>query len=264
MLTSQSLQPSQGDQVEAKRIRGQRQLSPGDPHRHIKQGQLPSPITHKESTGTDDDHHHKEGTVTPPPQSQAKFSQARNGLSSPPSDKQSDTQAFTQQSQFVFPPQARSYAVDDEEGQQVWGYLVPLDDQAGDVMVLRQRAACPVPENIIGPKSGTEKVSKHEYQKQEEHYESEKAENGITAGGYLIGRHRECGKLHSILTDHTWRLTFHRSSTALEHRLEPTLPDIRGEEGRRPCRSSRGSVWERHVRQRFSRRPKQATRTEGW
>lgn len=195
------MQPSQGDQVEAKRIRGQRQLSPGDPHPHIKQGQLPSPITHKESTGTDDER--KEGTVTPPPQSQAKYSQARNGLSSPPSDKQSDTQAFTQHSQFVYPPQARSYAVDDEEGEQVWGYLVPLDDQAGDVMVLRQRAACPVPENIIGPKSGTEKASKHEYQKQEEKYEKEKAENGVTAGGYLIGRHRECGKLLLILTPRT-------------------------------------------------------------
>lgn len=141
-------------------MRGQRQLSPGDPHRHIKQGQLPSPITQKESTGTTDDH--KEGTVTPPPQSQAKFSQAKNGngLSSPPSDtKQSDTQAFTQQSQFVYPPQARSYAVDDEEGEKVWGYLVPLDSDSGDVMVLRRREACPVSENMIGPKSGTEKVA---------------------------------------------------------------------------------------------------------
>ncbi|KAJ4339115.1 serine/threonine protein kinase [Didymella glomerata] len=186
--------PSQGEQVEPKRVRGQRQLSPGDPHRHIKQGQLPSPITQKESTGTTDDNH-KEGTVTPPPQSQAKFSQAKNGLSSPPSDtKQSDTQAFTQQSQFVYPPQARSYAVDDEEGEQVWGYLVPLDSESGDVMVLRRREACPVPENIVGPKSGTEKVETHEYEKQEENYEKEKQEKGVTAGGYLIGRHRECDR----------------------------------------------------------------------
>ncbi|KAJ4352706.1 serine/threonine protein kinase [Ascochyta clinopodiicola] len=188
--------PSQGEQIEPKRVRGQRQLSPSDPHRHIKQGQLPSPITHKESTGTTDDER-KEGTVTPPPQSQAKFSQARNGLSSPPfdkhSDKQSDTQAFTQ-SQFIYPPQARTYAVEDEEGEQVWGYLVPLDDQSGNVMVLRRREACPVSEDIVGPKSGTEKVAKHEYEKQEEEYEKQKAEKGVTAGGYLIGRHRECDR----------------------------------------------------------------------
>lgn len=186
------MQPSQGEQVEPKRTRGQRQLSPPDSHRHIKQGQLPSPITHKESTGTTDDEH-KEGTVTPPPHSQAKLSQQRAlpvGLSSPPSD----TQAFTQ-SQFVNPPQARTYAVEDEEGEQVWGYLVPLDDQSGKVLVLRRREACPVPETMVGPKSGTEKVSKHAYEQQEENYEKEKAEKGVTAGGYLIGRHRECGRL---------------------------------------------------------------------
>lgn len=72
---------------------------------------------------------------------------------------------------------------------------MPLDDQSGDVMVLRRREACPVPENMIGPKTGTEKVSKHEYEKQEEDYENEKAEKGVSAGGYLIGRHRECGEL---------------------------------------------------------------------
>jgi serine/threonine-protein kinase Chk2 len=183
------MQPSQGEHIEPKRVRGQRQPSPTDQHRRIKQGQLPSPITQKESTGTTEGE--RKGTVTPPPQSQTKpFSQARAaGLSSPPSD----TQAFTQ-SQFVYPPQARTYAVEDEEGEQVWGYLVPLDDQSGDVMVLRRREACPVSENIVGPTSGTDKVPKHEYEKQEEHYEKEKAEKGVTSGGYLIGRHRECGR----------------------------------------------------------------------
>lgn len=81
----------------------------------------------------------------------------------------------------------------------MWGYLVPLDGQSGDVLVLRRREACPVPESIVGPKSGTEKVSKHEYKDQEEHYEKEKAQKGVTAGGYLIGRHRECGELALIL-----------------------------------------------------------------
>lgn len=82
----------------------------------------------------------------------------------------------------------------------MWGYLVPLDGQSGDVLVLRRREACPVPESIIGPKSGTEKVSKHEYHVQEEEYEKEKAEKGVTAGGYLIGRHRECGKFVTTLS----------------------------------------------------------------
>lgn len=77
---------------------------------------------------------------------------------------------------------------------------MPLDDQSGDVMVLRRREACPVPESMIGPKSGTEKVSTHEYEKQEEDYENEKAEKGVTAGGYLIGRHRECGELSLSFT----------------------------------------------------------------
>lgn len=76
---------------------------------------------------------------------------------------------------------------------------MPLDDQSGDVMVLRRREACPVPENMIGPKSGTEKVSTYEYKDQEESYEKEKAEKGVTAGGYLIGRHRECGELNGNL-----------------------------------------------------------------
>jgi serine/threonine-protein kinase Chk2 len=88
----------------------------------------------------------------------------------------------------------RTYAVEDEEGEEVWGYLVPMDDSSSKVMVLRRREACPVNPNMVGRTNGREKVSRGEYKDQEEDYEKEKQENGVTAGGYLIGRHRECGK----------------------------------------------------------------------
>lgn len=131
---------------------------------------------------------------------QAANSQAKrnpNGLSSPPSD----TQPFTQ---FSYPPETRAYAVDDEEAEEVWGYLVPMDDHSGDVLVLRRREACPVPANIVGKTSGKETVSRGEYKKQEEKYEREKQENGVPAGGYLIGRHRECGTLQLHLRWAMW------------------------------------------------------------
>ncbi|CAO2648976.1 Nn.00g099250.m01.CDS01 [Neocucurbitaria sp. VM-36] len=181
--------PSQGEQVEPKKARHSR-LSP-IPKSRLKQGPLPSPVTNKESTASDD---YKEGTVTPPPSArpnQAASSQAKrnpNGLSSPPSD----TQPFTQ---FSCPPNTRTYAVDDEEGEKVWGYLVPMDDHSGDVLVLRSRAACPVPTTMVGRTTGTNKVPKGEYTGQEEEYEQAKQENGIVAGGYLIGRHRECDRI---------------------------------------------------------------------
>ena len=184
MLTRKLLQPSQGEQVDPKRTR----LSP-EPRARLKDGPLPSPLTCKDTT-TDD---YKEGTVSPPNgrADQTANSQAKrnhNGLSSPPSD----TQPFTQ---FSYPPETRTYAVDDEEGEEVWGYLVPMDDHSGDVLVLRQRSACPVSPGLLGKTSSKDKVSKREYKTNEETYEREKQEHGIPAGGYLIGRHRECGTL---------------------------------------------------------------------
>ena len=94
----------------------------------------------------------------------------------------------------MYPPVNRTYAVEDEEGEEVWGYLVPMDDDSGNVMVLKRREGCPVAPTMVGRTNGREKVSKGEYKDQEEHYEHEKKENGVPAGGYLIGRHRECGK----------------------------------------------------------------------
>jgi serine/threonine-protein kinase CHEK2 len=182
---------SQGEVVESKRIRSDRDESPvGKPAKGT--AQLPSPLTHLESNVTDD---FKEATLTPPSQSQAynplnytatSTSPKAPGLSSPPSD----TQAF---SQFVYPPHSRSYAVEDEDGEGVWGYMVPLDSRYSDPLILRRRPSCPVPGSMVGKTSGKERVKENEYTNQEEKYEEEKQKNGITAGGYLLGRHPECG-----------------------------------------------------------------------
>jgi serine/threonine-protein kinase Chk2 len=187
------VQQSQGEQVDPKKARrSERQPSPPDStNSRLRQGPLPSPRTHQDSNATDD---FKEGTATPPsqlpgdPTRQVRSPRGQTGLSSPPSD----TQPF---SQFSYPPHNRSYAVDDEEGEGVWGYLVPLDYRSGEPLVLRRRTACPVPQSKVGRTSGKERVSSKEYERQEEEYETEKVNHGVTAGGYLIGRHPECGRL---------------------------------------------------------------------
>jgi serine/threonine-protein kinase Chk2 len=185
VLTIQTQQYSQGEQVDPKRTRHSR-LSPPPTNGRLKQGPLPSPVTNKASTG-DASEAYKESTQSPSPASQAVRSPRGPGGLSPPSD----TQPF---SQFVYPPENRTYAVDNEEGEEVWGYLVPMDSRGGDVMVLRRREACPVPGALVGKTNGKDTVPKGEYKEQEENYENEKQERGVPAGGYLIGRHRECGK----------------------------------------------------------------------
>jgi serine/threonine-protein kinase Chk2 len=84
--------------------------------------------------------------------------------------------------------------VEDEEGEGVWGYLVPLDHKSGDVLVLKRRSSCPVPESRVGNSNGRERVPRNTFKQQEENYESEKQRHGTVAGGYLIGRHPECGE----------------------------------------------------------------------
>lgn len=76
----------------------------------------------------------------------------------------------------------------------MWGYLVPIDSKSGDAMVLKRRSACPVPTTMLGATSGKQRVGKKTYQEQEWEYEKQKQLKGISAGGYLIGRHPECGE----------------------------------------------------------------------
>jgi serine/threonine-protein kinase Chk2 len=187
-----TLQQSQGEQIDPKKPRrSDRHQSPAE---SLKNDQLPTPLTNKASNATDE-----RGTVTPPSQKNSDQSTrnlrspyAVSGLSSPPTD----TQPF---SQFVYPPNgARPYAVEDEEGEGVWGYLLPVDDASADTFVLRRRTMCPIPGSKIGRTTGTEKVNPKEYKNQEEEYEQAKADGGVVAGGYLIGRHPECGKLQLL------------------------------------------------------------------
>ena len=113
------------------------------------------------------------------------------GLSSPPSD----TQAL---SQYYVPPKSLSYEVEDEEAEGVWGYLVPIDRVFGDTLVLRARAACPAPYPSKGFGTGRarngQKKNPKNFVKEEIDYESNKRALGFPSGGYLIGRHPECGK----------------------------------------------------------------------
>lgn len=151
------------------------------------QTHLPSPVTRKASNSTEE-------RTTPPSQSQRQHqltpdkSPIQSGLNSPPSD----TQPY---SQFLTPPPI-SYEVEDEEAEGVWGYLIPVDGDLGNnkALVLKKRAACPVPQTRVGRTTGKHSVDKSEYKDQEEDYEKEKADKGVPAGGYLLGRHLECGK----------------------------------------------------------------------
>jgi serine/threonine-protein kinase CHEK2 len=190
VVLTHSSQQSVGESEAKKPRRSERiQASQGN-GTPIRQEQLPSPITHRESTGTDE----ISGLSTPPSQVNSRRTNPTSspgpplslGLSSPPSD----TQPF---SQFIYPPNNVSYEVQDEEGEGVWGYLLPLDGSAGTTpLVLRNRHACPAADTKPPPKRTKGKVMKESFEKEEEEYEQRKIE-GIAAGGYLIGRHPECG-----------------------------------------------------------------------
>lgn len=164
----------------------------------IKGGALPSPLTHQDSTATEHIYTHKDGTVTPPdqgdrvPNSQLKTpsrSTGRGYSQSSPQHDNTQTQVF---SQFL-PPLAWAYEVEDEEAEGVWGYLVPSDIRAGgEPLVLKQRSACPVPKKHT--KSELKgRVPRDRYKQEENAYEQTKID-GKASGGYLIGRHPECGR----------------------------------------------------------------------
>lgn len=154
-------------------------------------------MTHKESTVTET--FEKEGTATPP---EGRPSQIRHHspVSSPQlqpfSSPPSDTQPL---SQFVYPPHTN--AIENEEAEGIWGYLLPLDARFGEKLILKKRNACPAPIDNLAVASACarpEKV-KGDPAKGEKSYESVKRKRGFPAGGYLIGRHPECG-MSSFLT----------------------------------------------------------------
>lgn len=168
---------------------------------------LPSPVTGDLSneTTTGD---FKEATATPPDGRPGQtITHHRNGedgysqvnpFSSPPGD----TQAF---SQFTIAEQNATLSdeVEDEVKEGVFGYLFPLDTKyGGPCVVLRNRAACPSGDTTnqaidAAPVPTTKKQGRKDPMAQEEKYEETK-ERGLPSGGYLIGRHPECGRFHTL------------------------------------------------------------------
>lgn len=143
---------------------------------------LPSPLTHQDSTETEPRHEQTATPETRPSQYRHRTPDVQR-FSSPPGD----TQAF---SQFVYPPRTLANDAEDEVDEGVWGYLIPLDDKFGDNLVLRKRDSCnsPAP-GPLGSKTSSSKTKKGKgavnlgRNKQPEDH----------PGGYLIGRHPECG-----------------------------------------------------------------------
>ena len=179
--------------------------------RFVQPTHLPSPDTRIASNSTEGQLTASSG-VSQPSEKHASSPSVTAGLHSPPSD----TQPY---SQFL-PPPPISYEVEDEEAEGVWGYLVPLDG-VSEPLVLRRRAACPVPQTKVGRTDGKSAVSRDEYLNQEESYEKEKAEKGIPAGGYLIGRHPECGQCDSSSRKDA-RLTANDQIVSSKHPLSVT------------------------------------------
>ena len=183
------------DETDSKKPRRSDRLSQPAPNKTpvSHKQQLPSPLTHPTE---DSSENYKDLTVSPPGgrsqevtprRTDEAFSQSQ-ALSSPPQD----TQPL---SQFVDRHPALSEDIDDEIQEGVWGYLVPLDPKYGDKpLVLKKRTACPLPETVAQATRDVKKDEKGKSAalKDEEAYEKKNAGKG---GGYLIGRHAECGKL---------------------------------------------------------------------
>jgi serine/threonine-protein kinase Chk2 len=71
--------------------------------------------------------------------------------------------------------------VEDESAEGVWGYLIPLDDKVSGAFVLKKRDAC----------AGRDEASKGKSTKRSL---ARKQGNNRAPGGYLVGRHPECGQ----------------------------------------------------------------------
>lgn len=186
------------DPTDSKKVRRSDRISSQNQTTPLKNKSfLPSPLTHRESTATEE---YKEATASPaegrpsqinhrsPPSSPTVNIQ---GLSSPPADTQ-------HLSQFVYPPTAFSLDVEDEDAEGVWGYLVPIDSIFGNILILKKRTACPAPYPDQSFGQGSERRAKgcssRNFNDEEKEYEQTKREMGWPAGGYLIGRHPECGR----------------------------------------------------------------------
>lgn len=112
----------------------------------------------------------------------------------------------------------------------MWGYLLSFDG-VEEPLVLRRRGTCPIPGTKIGRGNGTESVPQNHYTKQENEYEKDKADKGVPAEGYLIGRHHECGTYPRQRVRYRL-LTLHRPPGVEFGCIEPALPGISRKQGR--------------------------------
>lgn len=192
---------------------------------------LPSPVTHLTEDSAENQ---KELTATPPSRpsedvtprkTDETFSQ-NLALSSPPQDTQPLSQLADRH------PALAEEAAEDEEKEGIWGYLVPLDPKYGDKpLVLKRRSACPLPETVESTAKPEDKNNKGRPAavKEEETYEKKKIK-GAASGGYLIGRHPECGKSYmSLLLGSKRSLNYSRHCCSRWNRLQSTLPNLYGE-----------------------------------
>ena len=147
---------------------------------------LPSPVTHltNESTAEFD----KETTATPPQNhtGDETFSQGL-AFSSPPQD----TQAFSQQD---FDPNAPLVEGVDEIKEGVWGYLLPLDTRfVRAPVVFKKKGVCPPPAATV--ESPAAAVTKNGSKRGRKASDKEQEQKGGSpaSGGYVLGRHPECG-----------------------------------------------------------------------
>lgn len=209
--------------------------------------QLPSPLTHMATE--DSAELEKSPTVTPPEgrpsqaprrRTEDAYSQAY-AFSSPPQD----TQAF---SQAIDPHTALSDEVEDEVKEGVWGYLFPLDAKhGGRAHVLKKRTACPLPESLLGinaSNSTVDRKGKSPLLKDEEAYERTKI-NSIASGGYLIGRHLECGMFCEPTNCYPRRMLTRIPSRHRHRRsycFQSPLSNVYRKQGYRYCCRARGPV----------------------
>ncbi len=192
--------------------------------------QLPSPLTRGATDGSSD--LNRESTPTPAgartedettPRRLDETRFQSQGLSSPPQD----TQPL---SQFADRHPAFTEDAREEEEEGVWGYLVALDPKYGDKpIVLKTRCACPMPDSISTAANGEadKKGDTPDAIREEEAYERTKVK-GIASGGYLIGRHPECGKYKAKCAPHPRAVTncpaLHRCCCQRGCCFQPPLP----------------------------------------
>lgn len=167
-----------------------------------------TPVTHNQQLPTpgvkgDSVNDSNETTATPPgaktdedtPRKADEHWSQGGALSSPPQDTQPVSQ-FTNMGDIH-----DEFEDDADEG--VWGYLQAWDAQYGDrPIVLKKRCACPESDSLeaaTAKEPGNANGGTPKAVREEEAYERTKIK-GVAAGGYLIGRHPECGKFRYVLS----------------------------------------------------------------